>query len=72
MEARVRGLATPALIVWWDRDRVLDVTSAEVLHKLLPASRVVIMPGLGHMPMFEQPKKSADVYLKFRQGLTGS
>jgi pimeloyl-ACP methyl ester carboxylesterase len=72
MEARVRGLATPALIVWGDHDRVLDPRSAEVLHKLLPASRVVIMKGLGHMPMFEQPKKSADVYLAFRQGLAGS
>jgi len=69
METRVRGLATPALIVWGDHDRVLDVASAEVLHRLLPASRVVIMKGLGHMPMFEQPKRSADVYLAFRKEL---
>jgi pimeloyl-ACP methyl ester carboxylesterase len=69
MEARVRGLATPALIVWGDHDRVLDPRSAEVLHKLLPASRVVIMKGLGHLPMFEQPQRSADVYLAFRKEL---
>ncbi len=69
MEARVRGLATPALIVWGDEDRVLNVASALVLHRLLPASRMVIMPRLGHMPMFEQPKQSADIYLAFRRDL---
>jgi pimeloyl-ACP methyl ester carboxylesterase len=69
MEERVRGLATPALIVWGDHDRVLDPRSAEVLHQLLPASRVVIMPGLGHLPMFEQPKRSAEIYLAFRREL---
>ena len=69
LEARVRGLATPALIVWGDEDRVLNVASALVLHRLLPASRVVIMPRLGHMPMFEQPQRSADIYLAFRKEL---
>jgi pimeloyl-ACP methyl ester carboxylesterase len=69
LEARVRGLSTPALIVWGSRDRVLDPASAEVLHRLLPRSVVKIMPGIGHIPMLERPQLSAEDYLAFRASL---
>jgi pimeloyl-ACP methyl ester carboxylesterase len=69
LEQRVAGLATPALIVWGDRDRALNPASAEILHKLLPHSQVVMMSGIGHLPMIEQPQTSADAYLHFRGSL---
>jgi pimeloyl-ACP methyl ester carboxylesterase len=71
MERRVQGLATPALIVWGAEDHVLDPASAEVLHKLLPNSRLIIMPGVGHIPMLERPRKSAEDYFQFRASLNG-
>lgn len=72
VESRVSGLAVPALIVWGERDRALHVGTAEVLHKLLPKSRVLIMPGIGHLPMIERPQQSADDYLRFRKELSGA
>jgi pimeloyl-ACP methyl ester carboxylesterase len=69
VEARVTGLATPTLIVWGDEDRVLNVATAGVLHKLMPRSQVVIMRGVGHVPMIERPRESADDYLRFRAAL---
>jgi len=69
VEQRVSGLKTPALIVWGKEDRVLNVETAEILHKLLPASRVIIMAGIGHLPMIEDPKRSAEDYLAFRASL---
>lgn len=66
VEERVTGLATPALIVWGDRDRTLNVGTAEILHKLMPNSQVIIMPGIGHLPMIERPQQSVEDYLKFR------
>jgi len=72
VEARVAGMATPALIVWGDQDRGLHVDTANVLHKLMPNSRVVIMPGIGHLPMIERPQQSAQDYLRFRASLQGS
>lgn len=69
VEARVADLATPALIVWGDEDRTLDVASAGILHRLMPNSQVTIMRGVGHLPMLERPRASAEVYLRFRSSL---
>lgn len=71
VEPLVTGLATPALIVWGDRDRAISVATAEVLHGLMPRSQVIIMPGIGHLPMVERPQQSAQDYLRFRASLQG-
>jgi pimeloyl-ACP methyl ester carboxylesterase len=41
-----------------------------VLKAMMPQSQVVVMPHVGHAPMIERPKESAEDYLKFREGLT--
>jgi len=69
VEQRVRGLATPALIVWGAQDRVLHPASAGILQLLLPRSEAILMPGVGHLPMLEQPEESASDYLQFRAKL---
>jgi pimeloyl-ACP methyl ester carboxylesterase len=66
VEKYVTDLKTPTLIVFGDKDRAINPATAEVLHKLMPRSEVIIMKGLGHLPMIEQPRKSAEDYLKFR------
>jgi pimeloyl-ACP methyl ester carboxylesterase len=68
-EKYVTGLKTPTLIVFGDKDRVINPATAEVLHRLMPRSEVIIMSGVGHLPMLEQPRQSADDYLKFRAAL---
>jgi pimeloyl-ACP methyl ester carboxylesterase len=69
VEDRIKGLATPSLIVWGRGDRAINVATAEVLHGLLPRSEVVIMDGIGHLPMLENPRGGADDYLRFRASL---
>lgn len=68
---QVRGMATPALIVWGDEDRLLHVGGAQMLRSLLPRSQVIVMPRVGHVPMIERPQQSAEDYLRFRAGLNG-
>ncbi len=65
-------LTIPTLITWGDRDRVLDVSGAEILHKLLPHSQVVIEHDVGHLPMIESPQATAQDYLAFRQSLNSA
>jgi pimeloyl-ACP methyl ester carboxylesterase len=65
----VAGLTVPTLIVWGQQDRVIHVATAAILHQLMPASQVVIMRGIGHIPMLEVPRQSASEYLRFRAKL---
>lgn len=69
LESYVKAVAAPALIVWGAEDRVLSPKGAEAMHALLPNSRVVLMPGVGHLPMIEAVRESAADYLAFRQQL---
>ena len=69
IEQAVAGLPIPALIVWGDRDRVLDVSAAAILHRALPASRLVTMSGVGHLPMIEAARQAAADYRAFRASL---
>jgi pimeloyl-ACP methyl ester carboxylesterase len=69
VEKRVAGLPTPTLIVWGDQDRALNVATADILRQLMPNSRVIILHGVGHLPMLERPRRSADDYLRFRESL---
>lgn len=66
-EKYVTGLKTPTLIVFGKKDRAINPATADILHKLILNSEVIIMKGLGHLPMIEQPRKSAEDYLKFRE-----
>jgi len=66
VEKRISGLATPTLIVWGDEDRLIHVRTADVLNKLMPNSKVIILEGIGHVPMIERPQQSAEDYLRFR------
>ena len=70
VEARVAGLATPTLIVFGENDRAIHPGTAEVLHNFMPQSQVILMSGIGHLPMIERPKQTAEDYLRFRLSLS--
>jgi len=72
VSASIKGLATPTLILWGDEDRALSVGTVPVLRTLLPNAQAVVMPHIGHAPMIERPKESAEDYLRFREGLAAS
>jgi pimeloyl-ACP methyl ester carboxylesterase len=69
VEDRVRGLPVPTLIVWGEEDRVFPPGTADVIHALLPNSEVVVLPEIGHLPMFEAPERCAADYRAFRARL---
>jgi pimeloyl-ACP methyl ester carboxylesterase len=47
--------AAPTLILWGAEDRHTPVAAAELLQKEIPGSRLVTIPGAGHLPQLEQP-----------------
>lgn len=71
LEERVRGLATPTLLVWGEEDRIIPPASADVLAALLANAQLIRLPETGHLPMLECPERVADDYLQFRRALAG-
>lgn len=65
LEDRFTAIAAPALIVWGEQDAILDPSGAAALQAIMPNSEVVMMPGIGHLPMLEAPRQSAQAYLDF-------
>ena len=58
-------IVAPALIIWGADDKVEHVDNAEFLHQRLANSRVIVMEGIGHVPMVEDPKRVADACRTF-------
>lgn len=47
----------PTLLVWGDRDRVVDPRSAELMKQQLPNARIAVIAGAGHLPYEECPEE---------------
>ncbi|WP_064791594.1 alpha/beta fold hydrolase [Shewanella woodyi] len=55
----------PVLIIWGEKDRILDKSSIKIMCPLLNQHKVCIFSGVGHLPMIEVPKKSAIEFKQF-------
>jgi pimeloyl-ACP methyl ester carboxylesterase len=55
VSARAKAISAPTLIVWGDRDRVLDRSLGERLRSAIKGAELVVLPGIGHMPEVEVP-----------------
>lgn len=71
LEERLPAIAAPTLVVWGSEDRILHPDGAAALQARLPRCRVVLMRGIGHVPMMEAPAATAGDYLRFRAELQG-
>ena len=65
LEPDLPKIKTPTLVLWGDQDRILDVSSVQVLQNGLPNSTAVIIKYCGHDPMEEKPQEAAEHYLTF-------
>lgn len=65
LEPELPKISAPTLLLWGEQDRVLDVSSIEVMKPLLQKSSVVIMKDCGHAPMIERPEETAAHYQAF-------
>jgi pimeloyl-ACP methyl ester carboxylesterase len=61
----------PALILWGESDAIYPVAGAELLHKRLSNSRLVILPETGHLPMMEKPEDTGEHLIRFLRAPTG-
>ncbi|MGR1215814.1 alpha/beta fold hydrolase [Metapseudomonas otitidis] len=69
LEPELPKIQAPTLLLWGDKDRVLDVSSLDVMKPLIPHASTVVMKDCGHAPMIERPAETARHYQAFLDGL---
>lgn len=62
---RLPGLKAPTLVVHGTADVVVDPANAELLAQRIPAARLELFPGCGHLLFWEQPERFAQVVGEF-------
>jgi pimeloyl-ACP methyl ester carboxylesterase len=53
--ATLRAFRGPALVLMGEQDVPCPRDRHDLMHALMPQSRLVIIPGAGHLPVLEQP-----------------
>ena len=59
MWARMAEISAPTLVVWGDRDRLVDVRLAPRTAASIPGARLLVLEGVGHVAQMEDPQTTA-------------
>jgi pimeloyl-ACP methyl ester carboxylesterase len=54
-------IKVPVTIIWGEEDRILPVGFAPYVHKLIPNSKLEILPRCGHLPHAEMPDRFVEI-----------
>jgi len=52
----------PTLLIWGENDGLVPPAFGEAYRKLIPGSRLVVIPAAGHAPFEEQPEAFVDAF----------
>jgi pimeloyl-ACP methyl ester carboxylesterase len=55
----------PTLLIWGDKDPAVFASSAAPLAKFFPNSKLIIFPGIGHLPYEECPEEFNQALIEF-------
>ncbi|MBP2279646.1 pimeloyl-ACP methyl ester carboxylesterase [Psychrobacter sp. PL19] len=58
----------PTLVVWGEKDKVIKPETVTLIKEIIPQSQIITMPEIGHVPMIEAVKQTANDYKAFREG----
>jgi pimeloyl-ACP methyl ester carboxylesterase len=71
LERRLERITCPTLIVWGANDRLIKPVYAEAFHQRILDSKLVMLEGTGHMPMFEKVVEWSTAITTFLAGGQG-
>ena len=63
--ARLHEIAQPTLILWGAEDRVILPSTAQSFGERLPNAEILMLDGVGHLPMEEAPDRTANAIRRF-------
>ena len=61
----LKVMGKPTLIIWGEKDAQIPLKYAQRLHREIPESRLVIIPGAGHLILFDAPNQVASALTDF-------
>jgi pimeloyl-ACP methyl ester carboxylesterase len=53
----LQRIHAPVLLLWGEQDAMIPVANAADYQRLLPDSRLALLPGVGHLPQEEAPER---------------
>lgn len=62
----------PSMTIWGDQDNIIPVEHAHAAHQVRPATRLEVLPGVGHFPQVERPNDVVDLIDDFITNTTGA
>lgn len=72
LEELAAGLETPALVIWGQADQVLHPSGGTLVENLMPNTQSLTLQSVGHLPMLEAPRTSAEAWLAFTESIARS
>lgn len=61
----LRSIAAPTLLVWGERDALVPSSLGGLLRQEIPRARLLVLPGAGHVVMFDSPAEFTRAVLDF-------
>jgi pimeloyl-ACP methyl ester carboxylesterase len=61
----LRDITSPVLVAWGSRDLLLPSRQAARFARELPHAELRLLPGVGHVPMADDPQLIASIILEF-------
>lgn len=52
---QLQRITAPTLLVWGDHDALVPLRYGEMMHELIPDSRLVVLEGASHVAMWDEP-----------------
>ena len=68
----LRNIIAPTLIIHGEEDNLINVDSSKLYQENIPKVEVKIYSNIGHMPMYEDPERTAKDITEFIKTLTGT
>lgn len=63
--AKLASIQAPVLLLWGDKDALIPVANAADYQKVLNNAKLVVFPGVGHIPQEEAPEVSLQAIRAF-------
>jgi abhydrolase domain-containing protein 6 len=67
VEDALPHIQVPILVLWGNKDRVINVSATQTVKKVKPEAEIKILTDCGHAPMIERVEESSEIFLEFVQ-----